>query len=239
MLGRVLVILTSANSITLKNGDRQPTGYDQFAFVEVVDALKNEGFLIDIGTLGGHTPFQDAACLNHLSNSDKRYYKQYMESEPLMLLPKNITHISEEELQHYVAVFFPGGYSALDELCSAPDILKVLKHFHHYMKPIGIIGTGTAALIHNEIPWLFTGYRIACPNLDVETEYETLILPADLPFHVGYILEQLGARTTFSQPMETHIIEHNELITAQNKYSAFDFAKQFALKIKYDLKLNQ
>jgi putative intracellular protease/amidase len=237
MLGRVLVILTSSKSITLKNGNLLETGYDQFSFVEVVDTLLSEGFGVDIATIGGHTPNQDPHCLNHLPHKDKDYYKSYMEANPQMLLPKNITNMSEEALQHYVALFIPGGYSALEEFCSSPDILKVMKHFHHYAKTIGVIGSASAALIHSELPWLFTDYRIACLNNEIENAYESHLLPGELPFHVNYILEQLGGKVSYSHPLETHIIEHKELLSAQNKYSAYDFAKQLTLKIKYALKI--
>lgn len=238
MLGRVLVLLTSTAQITLKNGERLQTGYDQFALVEVVDQFKKENLAIDIATIDGHTPRQDPNCLNHLPSEDLKYYKQYMETDSLMLLPKDIVKMSEEQLHHYVGLYIPGGYAALDELCSSPHVLKVMKHFHNHQKPIGIIGAGAAALIHSEIPWLFSNYKMTCLHGEIESEYEEHLLHSQLPFHVGYILEQLGARTSFNLPLETHIVEHNELITAQNKYSSYDFALQFALKIKYSLKVS-
>lgn len=237
MIGRVLVLLTSTNQITLKNGELLDTGYDQFALVEVADHLKKEGLGIDIGSIEGHTPKQAPNCLNHLPKEDLKYYKQFMETDPSMLLPKDITEMGEEMLHHYVGLFIPGGYAALEELCSSPDVLKLLKHFHNHQKPIGIIGAGAAALIHNEIPWLFSNYKMTCLNGEIESELEEHLLHAKLPFHVGYILEQLGARTSYNLPLETHVIEHSELITAQNKYSSYDFAVQFALKIKYSLRI--
>ncbi len=73
-----------------------------------------------------------------------------METDPLMLLPKNISQMTEEKLHQYVGLFIPGGYAALEELCSAPDVFKLLKHFHTHQKTIGIIGSGAAALIHSQ-----------------------------------------------------------------------------------------
>ena len=238
MIGHILVLLTSQDQITLKNGEILQTGYDQFSFVEVADHLKGEGFALDIGTRAGHTPKQDPNCLNHLPKEDYKFYKGFMETDSHMLLPKNITEMTEEKLHQYVGLFIPGGYAALEELCSSPDVLKLLKHFHTHRKPIGIIGAGAAALIHSEIPWLFSNYRLTCLNGEVESELEEHLLHTKLPFHVAYILEQLGARTSFNLPLETHVVDHNELLSAQNKYSAYDFGLQFSLKIKYDLKIS-
>lgn len=238
MIGHILVLLTSQDQITLKNGETLKTGYDQFSFVEVADHLLEEGFALDIGTRDGHTPKQDPNCLNHLPKEDYKYYKTFMETDPLMLLPKNISEMTEEELHHYVGLFIPGGYAVLEELCSCPDVLKLLMHFHKHKKNIGIIGAGAAALIHSQIPWLFSNYRMTCLNGEIESELEEHLLHTQLPFHVAYILEQLGARTSFNLPMETHVIDHNELLSAQNKYSAYDFAVQFALKVKYALKIS-
>ncbi len=137
-----------------------------------------------------------------------------------------------------MGLFIPGGYAALEELCSAPDVFKLLKHFHTHQKTIGIIGSGAAALIHSQIPWLFSNYRMTCLNGEIESELEEHLLHSRLPFHVAYILEQLGARTSFNLPMETHVIDHNELLSGQNKYSAYDFGLQFARKVKYALKIS-
>ena len=239
MIGRVLVLLTSTNQITLKDGELLTTGYDQFSFVEVVDYFSSAHLSVDITTIGGHTPKQDPNCLNHLPQDDKDYYKAYMETEAQMLLPKNLDTMNEEQLHQYVGLFIPGGYASIEELCSAPGVLKLLKHFHTHCKPIGVIGAGGAALIHSQLPWMFTDYKMTCLNGALEDELEEHLLHSKLPFHVAYILEQLGARTSFGNPMETHVIEYNELVSAQNKFSAFDFAKQFTLKIKYTLKITE
>lgn len=237
MIGRVLVLLTGTKDITLKDGEQLRTGYDQFSFVEVVDYFKGEHLSVDITTLGGHTPKQDPNCLNHLPQEDYKYYKEYMETESQMLLPKNLDNLSEEQLHHYVGLFIPGGYAAIEEFCSAPGVYKLIKHFHTHQKPIGIIGAGAAALIHSELPWMFSDYKMTCLNGDVENQFEEHLLHSRLPFHVAYVLGQLGARTSFGTPLETHVVEYNELVSAQNKFSAFDFAKQFTLKIKYSLKI--
>ncbi len=42
MIGHILVLLTSQDQITLKNGEILKTGYDQFSLVEVVDHLIKE-----------------------------------------------------------------------------------------------------------------------------------------------------------------------------------------------------
>jgi len=237
MLGRILILLTTTDSITLKNGDTIETGYDQFALVEVVDQFVSEHITFDIATHSGHVPHQDPHCLNHLPQDDKNYYRQYLETNVSMLMPKNMSLLSEEILHHYVALFIPGGYAALEEFRGSPDIAKILCHFHKHQKPIGILGAGSAALIHNELPWPFSNYKMTCLSEDVENELETHLLSSKLPYHVGYILEQLGARTSFVAPLETHVVEDNELITGQNRYSAYDFGVQFTLKVKYTLKI--
>lgn len=237
MIGRVLMLLTTIDNITLKNGEILKTGYDQFALVEVVDKFVSENLAFDVATTGGHIPHQDPNCLNHLPQDDLAYYKKYMEIDPILLMPKNMSSLSEEQLHHYVALYIPGGYAALEEFRASPDVLKILKHFHKHNKPIGMIGAGTAALIQNDLPWIFSDYKITCLNEDVESELEEHLLHTQLPYHVGYILEQLGARTTYVAPLETHVVNHKELLTGQNKFSAYDFAVQFALKIKYALKI--
>jgi len=237
MIGRVLTLLTATKEITLKDGTSLNTGYDQFSFVEVVDYFSGEQLSVDITTIGGHTPKQDPTCLNHLPQDDLKYYKGFMETESQMLLPIDLDSLSEEQLHQYVGLFIPGGYAAIEEFCSSPSVYKLLKHFHTHQKPIGIIGAGAAALIHSEIPWIFSNYKMTCINGEIEDQLEEHLLHSKLPFHVAYILGQLGGRTSFGTSMETHVVEYNELITAQNKFSAFDFAKQFALKIKYTLKI--
>ena len=99
MLGRVLILLTVTDNITLKCGDTIKTGYDQFAFVEVVDQLVSANLSYDIATLEGQVPHPDSQCLNHLPHDDKAYYEKFLETEPQMMLPKKTSDLNEEQLQ--------------------------------------------------------------------------------------------------------------------------------------------
>lgn len=254
---RVLVVVSSAAELPLREGRREPTGTYLGELVEPTDAMLDAGFELSFATPGGRIPTIDGTSLSlmYCGLSRKKRdealhsYTRLLElglGSPIAL--EEIAH-DTERLARFDALFIPGGHAPLVDLLHrdafSDDSLNdhvgaLLAFFHETGRTTGLICHAPAALAAAPAPggrWLYDGYRMTVFKTIVDRMLEEIPLARRFHGHLkeypAELLRQAGARieqTTL--PMGSKVVEDRELITGQDPYSAHALGKAFVAKAR-------
>jgi putative intracellular protease/amidase len=216
--GKVLVVMSSANALALRDGKTYSTGYYLNEFV---------------------VPFRkliDAARAEALS------YAQGIEQ---LKHPKTLASVVAEGTHGYVGLFIPVGHAPMADLLTDRNLGKILVSFHESGRPTGIICHGpivllsalrdpdafVASLIANDgkANGLATGRPYAGYHVTVFStgEEQQLEGPQGLGGHVQFYpvnaLAEAGAHVDSVANWHSNVVVDRELITGQQPMSAPEF----------------
>lgn len=253
---RVLVVVSGANRIPLREGRSEPTGTYLGELIEPTDAMLDAGFELTFATPAGRVPTIDgtSCSLMYFGMSRKRRDEALASYARLLELglhkPAELQDIAHDthELSSVEAVFVPGGHAPLVDLLHrdafADDSLNadfgaLMQYFHEAQRPTGLICHAPAALAAAPIidgRWIYHGYRMTCFKTVVDTLLETV--PVARRFHGRLkddpteLLSSRGAKIEQTLlPMGSKVVEDRELLTGQDPYSAKAFATAFVNKV--------
>ena len=243
----VLVVLSSTNTVQLKDGRSLPTGLFLNELFIPVQALMAAGYKIEIANPKGNKP-----AVAELSNSvdwfngdTAEFHKarHFVNTYPGMLSPKKLSDIvAANDMKKYVAVFFPGGLPPMTDLMQDVNLGKILRYFHSAAKPTALICHGPVATLSTLADpvayrtalvagdraaiakagknWIYAGYRMTIYCKEEEVVAEQNILKGRLPFYVADALDQAGGKVEKSaKNFAPLVIRDRELITGQNPAS--------------------
>jgi putative intracellular protease/amidase len=155
---------------------------------------------------------------------------------------RTLRSVIDEGLDHYAAVFVPGGQAPVVDLMQDPEVGEILRYFHARRKPTALLCHGPIALVA-AIPaarkfrsalvagdtieaaelakgWPYAGYKMTIFSNSEEKVIEDQILHAKMYFHVVDALETAGGEVVVGAvDFDPHVIEDRELITGQNPRS--------------------
>jgi putative intracellular protease/amidase len=155
---------------------------------------------------------------------------------------RTLRAVIDEGLDHYAAVFVPGGQAPVVDLMQDPELGEILRHFHARKKPTAFLCHGPiaavaampnarqfrAALIAGDRVkaselakgWQYVGYKMTVFSATEEKVIEDNILHAKLYFNMPDALRTAGADvSTTPVDFEPFVVEDRELITGQNPRS--------------------
>lgn len=233
--GNVLVVMSAAHRIDLKNGASHPTGYFLSELVEPVERLLAAGYEVTFASPGGLAPTLDLDSLHRLywlsSSKREAALRRMLASEKL----RNPVPLEAVVSADYTGLFVPGGHAPMVDLARSATLGRILRAFHAAGKPTGVLCHGPAALLaalpHRDEagrPWPYRGYRMAIFTKLEERVSETFFLGGEVPYLIDEKLAEAGGvlDTSFVNPISPgHAIRDRELITGQNPYSAEPFAE--------------
>lgn len=244
--GRVLIIGSNATRIEVRGGGTGATG--QYLNETVVPALAviAAGYDVVLATPNGSKPHIDDASRSaqHFEGDEAAFQRAeaFYASDPSMNQGRTLRSVIDEGLEHYAAVFVPGGQAPMVDLMQDADVGEILRHFHARQKPTALLCHGPialaaavpaarefrAALIAGDKAkaaalakdWPYAGYKMTIFSGTEEKVIEDNILHAKLYFNGVEALEAAGGQVSNTAvDFEPHVIEDRELITGQNPRS--------------------
>lgn len=253
---RVLVVVSAAHRLPLREGGSDPTGTYLGELVEPTDAMLDAGFRLSFATPGGKIPTIDGTSCSLMYFGFSRPKRDAALASYTRLLelglatPSRLEQIAHgtEVLSNFDAVFVPGGHAPLVDLLHRDafvddsvndDFGALMQYFHDTQRPTGLICHAPAALAAAPTVdgrWIYDGYRMTCFKTVVDTMLETVPLARRFHGHLKEdptrLLISCGAnveQTTL--PMGSKVVEDRELITGQDPYSANALGAAFVEKV--------
>jgi putative intracellular protease/amidase len=251
MKGKVLVIVSSVNAITLQNNKTYKTGYFLNELIVPVQRLKEQGYAVTFANPQGNRPSMDihSDSADFFNKDNAKYQKAKIFHDNLVELqsPQKLTRVIQNGLDQYDAVFFPGGHAPMQDLINDPAVGKVLQHFHQAKKPTALICHAPIALIaampqsnkfvqsmrQGNLPqalaasknWPYQGYKMTIFSTAEEKVAESKQLPGKMLFYPQAALQNAGGDVKIAKPWSSQVIQDRELITGQNPFSDDALAK--------------
>jgi len=256
--GKVLVVMSSANELALKDGKKYGTGYYLNEFVVPYRKLVEAGYEPVIANPKGDTPVMDAASNNAMffggDDNARAEALKYAQGIKQLKTPKTLASVVAEGTKGYVGVFVPGGHAPMSDLLKDKDLGKILTSFHESKRPTGIICHGPivllsamadpdaflASLIANDGKasslakgWPYAGYRMTVFSTGEEQYLEGAgALGGNVQFYPVNALAEARAHVDVTANWHSNVITDRELITAQQPMSAAEFGDVLVAKLK-------
>lgn len=254
---RVLVVVSAANRIPLRDGGDEPTGTYLGELVHPTDAMLDAGFELSFATPGGRAPTIDGTSCSLMYFGLSRVKRDEAFASYARLLdlglgsPRPLAEVAADAaaLETFDALFVPGGHAPLVDLLRRDafagdqpnaDFGAVLRSFHDRRRTTGLICHAPAALAaapEDDGRWIYDGYRMTAFKTVVDTMLSSVPVArrfhGRLPDDPTRLLGSRGARIEQTRlPMGSKVVEDRELITGQDPYSAEAFGTAFVDKVR-------
>jgi putative intracellular protease/amidase len=244
--GKVLVVVSSTNSLTLKDGKKHPTGFFLNELGVPTKVIVDAGFEPVFCNPLGNTPAMDTISdkPKYFGTDDKEYQaiKSFVEGLNQLQHPLKLADVAKGDLSQYAGLFVPGGHAPMEDLWKDPSLGKILRYLHEKHKPTALICHGPVALMsalddpQNVVAsidskdagkadkknrWPYAGYRMTVFSTAEEkpNEGEKATLGGFMIFYPEAGLKAAGGDVSVSPPGKSHVVVDRELITGQNPFS--------------------
>lgn len=210
MKAKVLIIVSNANSIGPNN---RRTGTFLPEVAHPYAEFEHAGYHIDFASLTGESPFLDA--LNLAADPDNLKFLTGKGWEDMHKAPK----LSELDLQHYDAVFIPGGLAPMVDMPENAELKRVIAEVYERNGIVGAVCHGPVSLLNVQLSdgtYLVNGKNIASFTSEEEDNYAR----ADVPFDLQSALTEQGAVFHAAEAWSANSIADGNLVTGQNPASA-------------------
>src|ERR1700721_4616779 len=118
--GKVLVVMSSANALDLKDGKTYKTGYYLNEFVIPYRKLVEAGYEPGIPNPKGNLPVMDANSNNAMffggDDAARAEALKFAEGLELLKRPKTLASVVAEGTEGYVGLVIPGGHAPMGDL---------------------------------------------------------------------------------------------------------------------------
>jgi putative intracellular protease/amidase len=254
--GTILVIASSAQSLTLRSGKEWPVGYYINELAVPMMAVLKAGYEMVLATPKGTQPIIDpqSVVASHFGNSQEALQKalDFANTYPAMRHPRSFRSVIDEGLNRYVGLYAPGGHPPMVDLMQDLELGEILRHMHSTSTTTALLCHGPiasaaampkarefrAALVagHTEEAkalasgWQYAGYRMTIFSDDEERYAEEHYLGGGkVPFYPNDALRIAGGDISISDKgiFQPFVVEDRELITGQNPPSDHAMAAQF------------
>ncbi len=147
--GKVLVVLSSAKALTLKDGVQHATGFYMNELGVPLQALIKAGFEPVYVNPQGNQPAMDVSSDKPALFANVAEYNAVKEllKDPKLAHPQKLSAIAAGDLDQYVGIFVPGGHAPMEDLWKDASLGKILRHFHSKNQPTALICHGPIALL--------------------------------------------------------------------------------------------
>ena len=225
-MANILMVVSAADSLTMRDGSEHPTGYWAEELVESHRVLREAGHTVRIATPGGGKPTVDQVSLAPESAGSPEKaaaFSQYISfidaelSSPLVLADANMSE--------YDAVVMPGGHGPMADLAFDKDMGRILIEADAAGKIIAPFCHGPAGLLAAETgdgDFIFSGRRLTVFTDEEELNGGT---GENTPWFVEEVLRNKGAEVETGPAWTSYVVRDRNLISGQNPQSSEDVAK--------------
>ena len=232
--GKVLVVLSSASSLKLREGREHATGFYLNELGVPTHALVEAGYEVVVCDPLGNQPTMDAASdkASYFGGDEARHQQIRAFVDGLLKQrPMPLASVAAGDLAQYRAVFVPGGHAPMMDLWNNAALGQILRSFHQTGRPTALICHGPVALLStrqggSEGSWPYAGYQMTVFSDAEEKPNEGKgKLGGFMLFYPEDALRAAGGRLSVGPPRESHVVHDRELITGQNPFSDAELAK--------------
>jgi len=225
-MAKILMVLTGADSWTLKDGTKHPTGFWAEEAVVPYQALTAAGHEVTVATPGGVVPTPDAGSLSAQFTGGDGGARQMSDAVAAMSELRSPVAVADVSLDDYDAVFYPGGHGPMEDLAVDADSGALLTAALASGKPLAVVCHGPAALLaakQADGTSAFAGYRVAAFTNEEEVQ-------GGLADKAKWLLEDRlvadGVVVDKAAPWTPHVVVDRNLITGQNPMSSAPLADE-------------
>lgn len=248
--GKILLVVSSTDSLRLQNGKTVPTGYYLGELAVPAQRFIEAGYAIVVANPGGNKPAMDQRSKNvsYFANDQKKFKQavKFVETFAPLQQPRRLRDVVGE-LDQFAAVYVPGGHAPMNDLAQDSLMGDVLRHFHKAGKPTaflchGPIATLSAlplasqfynAMVKNDKSaatnsvsgWPYVGYRMTIFSNSEETVAEEKTLKGKVPYRPADALTIAGGKVENGPDFKPFVVQDRELITGQNPASDHELAE--------------
>jgi putative intracellular protease/amidase len=256
--GKVLVLVSAAADVPLREGGSHRTGVFLGELVEPAIAMVDAGYELEFASPGGRKPTidPDSHRLMYWHGSKAKLARAKAKLARLVALglnsPSKIEDLAADgsSLENYVGVFAPGGHGPITDLFYVNgtrepnlDVAKILGFFHTTGRPTGLICHASvlaANVTNGDGTWAYAGYKMTVITRLTEWMNEdfppTKVMRGHLVEYPVDVLKEKGAKLSLQMiPMVPHVVEDRELMTGQDPFSAARMGKLFVRKLDASL----
>jgi putative intracellular protease/amidase len=255
--GKVLVVMSSANSLDLRDGKKYSTGFYLNEFVVPYRKLIEAGYEPVIANPKGDRPVMDKNSNNAMffggDDAARAAALKFAEELDALNHPKTLASVVAEGTKEYVGLFIPGGHAPMVDLLKDKNLGKILVSFHETGRPTGIVCHGPMVLLAalpdadafiasliagdgkaNSLAqgWPYAGYRATIFSTGEEQALEGPSgLGGFVQFYPVNALAEAGARVESIANWHSNVVVDRELITGQQPMSAPEFGDVLVAKL--------
>ena len=226
-MASILMVVSAADSLTMRDGSEHPTGYWAEDLVVSHQTLRNAGHTVHIATPGGAKPTVDEVSLaaGSAGGQDRadsfRAYLAGIDAE--LSTPLALAGVDPAA---YDAIVLPGGHGPMADLYQDADLGKILIAANASGKIIAPFCHGPAGLLSatdDAGAFAFAGRRLTVFTNEEELGGGT---GPNTPWFVEDVLKDKGAVIENAAAWSSHVVRDGNLISGQNPQSSEDVAKE-------------
>ncbi|GAB3056565.1 type 1 glutamine amidotransferase domain-containing protein [Stenotrophomonas tumulicola] len=256
----VLVVLSDADHLDLKDGKVFSTGFYLNELMQPVKRLIDAGHILTFATPQGRAPSVDASSVDmQYFGGDAAALQVHQQLLAELALTDaahspvvSLARVEQIGVDHYDAVYIPGGHAPMQDLLSSPVLGRVLHRFHQAGKPTALVCHGPIALLSTLADaagfsarletgqrsaadgWIYRGYRMTVISNVEEEQAKGLLDGGEMKFYPQTALQLAGGdyhgNSTAWQP---NVVVDRELITGQNPASANAVADELLQRLQH------
>lgn len=244
----VLVVLSDANHLDLRDGKVYATGFYLNELLEPTQALLDAGHHVTFATPSGVAPTLDRTSLDaQFFGGDAQRLAEYQALLAQLKLTSpgespvlSLARVEQIGFSHFDAVYVPGGHAPMQDLLRDPVLGRLLRAFHAEGKTTALVCHGPIALLsaleqpqrlidalsHGEKvtaprDWIYAGYRMTVISNQEEEQAKGLLAGGQMKFYPQTALQGAGGSyVSNATPWTPNVVSDRELITGQNPASA-------------------
>lgn len=256
----VLVVLSDADRLDLKDGKVFSTGFYLNELMQPVKLLREAGHQLTFATPRGDAPTLDASSADksHFDGDEAALREHQALLDQLKLTSRtdspviSLSRVEQIGYAHFDAVYVPGGHAPMQDLLTSPALGRLLADFHARGKTTALVCHGPIALLSTlpDAPaftrqlaakgtvaprpdWLYAGYRMTVISNQEEALAKALLQGGVMKFYPQTALQQAGGSYRSNQvPFTANVVTDRELITGQNPASALGVAHEMLQRLK-------
>jgi putative intracellular protease/amidase len=230
-MSRLLMVVTGADHLTLKDGSIRKTGFWAEELVVPHELFRGAGVVVEIATPGGvEAPLDQeslAPAMNPGGSKVIEHYKEYLASIGDDLKhPRVLEELSGDQVDAYDAIFLPGGHGPMQDLAHSKPLGEIIRHMQARDKLVVAVCHGPAGLLPAlgaDGTWAFQGFRLTAFTNEEE---EAVGLADKVPFLLETRLRELGGDFQPGKPWKPHVVADRNLATGQNPASSAGVARE-------------
>ncbi|MBX7446066.1 MULTISPECIES: type 1 glutamine amidotransferase domain-containing protein [unclassified Arthrobacter] len=226
-MANILMVVSAADSLTMKDGSEHPTGYWAEELVVAHQTLTRAGNTVHIATPGGRKPTVDQVSLAAESAGGEERAQGF--KDYLAKIDNELAHplvLADVDVAGYDAVVMPGGHGPMADLYKDADLGRLLVAADGAGKVIAPFCHGPAGLLSataDDGGFPFRGRRLTVFSNEEELGGGT---GENTPWMVEDALKEKGAVVENAAAWSSNVVRDGNLITGQNPQSSEDVAKE-------------